>query len=59
MFNQKRKDLVLALYSNDGDFGYGGTIINLLSKAHNVYYDAFLNVNNLFYIRSLVRAPLK
>ena len=38
MFNQKRKDLVLAIYSNDGEFGCGGTIAKFINEGHNVYY---------------------
>lgn len=41
MFNKKRKVLVLAPHTDDGEFGCGGTIAKLIAEGHDVYYAAF------------------
>ncbi len=41
MFNQKRKILVLAPHTDDGEFGCGGTIAKFIKEGHDVYYAAF------------------
>jgi LmbE family N-acetylglucosaminyl deacetylase len=41
MFNQKKKVLVLAPHTDDGEFGCGGTIAKLIEEGHDVYYAAF------------------
>lgn len=42
MFNiKKRKVLVLAPHTDDGEFGCGGTIVKLIDEGHEVYYAAF------------------
>jgi len=39
--NKKRKVLVLAPHTDDGEFGCGGTIAKLIDEGHDVYYAAF------------------
>jgi len=39
--NKKRKILVLAPHTDDGEFGCGGTIAKLIDEGHDVYYAAF------------------
>jgi len=41
MFNQKRRILVLAPHTDDGEFGCGGTIAKFIAEGHEVYYAAF------------------
>ena len=41
MFNQKRRILVLAPHTDDGEFGCGGSITKFLEEGHEVYYAAF------------------
>ena len=41
MFNQKRRILVLAPHTDDGEFGCGGSIAKFLEEGHDVYYAAF------------------
>lgn len=41
MFNYKKKVLVLAPHTDDGEFGCGGTIAKLIDEGHDVYYAAF------------------
>jgi N-acetylglucosamine malate deacetylase 1 len=41
MFNKKRKVLVLAPHTDDGEFGCGGTIVKLIDEGHEVFYAAF------------------
>lgn len=41
MLNQKKRVLVLAPHTDDGEFGCGGTITKLISEGHEVYYAAF------------------
>jgi LmbE family N-acetylglucosaminyl deacetylase len=41
MFNQKKRVLVLAPHTDDGEFGCGGTINKLVEEGHEVYYAAF------------------
>lgn len=41
MFNQKRRVLVLAPHTDDGEFGCGATINKLIEEGCDVYYAAF------------------
>ena len=41
MFNQKRRILVLAPHTDDGEFGCGGTIAKFIAEGHEVFYAAF------------------
>ncbi|MCH2230924.1 MAG: PIG-L family deacetylase [Crocinitomicaceae bacterium] len=41
MFGSKKKILVLAPHTDDGEFGCGGTISKLINEGHDVYYAAF------------------
>lgn len=41
MLNQKKRVLVLAPHTDDGEFGCGGTIAKLILDGHDVYYAAF------------------
>ncbi len=41
MLNQKRRILVLAPHTDDGEFGCGGSIAKFLEEGHDVYYAAF------------------
>jgi LmbE family N-acetylglucosaminyl deacetylase len=41
MLSQKKRVLVLAPHTDDGEFGCGGTITKLISEGHEVYYAAF------------------
>jgi N-acetylglucosamine malate deacetylase 1 len=41
MFQQKKKILILAPHTDDGEFGCGGTVAKLTSEGHEVYYAAF------------------
>jgi LmbE family N-acetylglucosaminyl deacetylase len=41
MLNQKKRVLVLAPHTDDGEFGCGGTISKFISEGHDVYYAAF------------------
>lgn len=41
MFNQKKRVLVLAPHTDDGEFGCGATISKLMDEGHEVYYAAF------------------
>ena len=41
MFGQKKRILVLAPHTDDGEFGCGGTIAKLHDEGHDVYYAAF------------------
>ncbi len=41
MFNKKKKVLVLAPHTDDGEFGCGATISKLIKEEHDVYYAAF------------------
>ncbi|MGB0915470.1 MAG: PIG-L deacetylase family protein [Crocinitomicaceae bacterium] len=41
MFGSKKKILVLAPHTDDGEFGCGGTISKLIEEGHDVYYAAF------------------
>ena len=41
MFGSKKKILVLAPHTDDGEFGCGGTISKLIEDGHDVYYAAF------------------
>ena len=41
MFGQKKKILVLAPHTDDGEFGCGGTVAKLIEEGHDVYYAAF------------------
>lgn len=41
MDNEKKRILVLAPHTDDGEFGCGGTINKLIQDGHDVYYAAF------------------
>jgi LmbE family N-acetylglucosaminyl deacetylase len=41
MLNQKKRVLVLAPHTDDGEFGCGGTIAKFIKEGHEVYYAAF------------------
>lgn len=41
MDNEKKRILVLAPHTDDGEFGCGGTINKLIHDGHDVYYAAF------------------
>ena len=41
MFNKKKRVLVLAPHTDDGEFGCGGTIAKLIKEGHEVFYAAF------------------
>jgi LmbE family N-acetylglucosaminyl deacetylase len=41
MFGGKKKILILAPHTDDGEFGCGGTIAKLVDEGHDVYYAAF------------------
>lgn len=41
MFGKKKRILVLAPHTDDGEFGCGGTIAKLIEDGHDVYYAAF------------------
>lgn len=41
MFKNKKKILILAPHTDDGEFGCGGTIAKLIGEGHEVYYAAF------------------
>ena len=41
MFGKKKRVLVLAPHTDDGEFGCGGTIAKLIEEGHDVYYAAF------------------
>jgi LmbE family N-acetylglucosaminyl deacetylase len=41
MLNKKKKVLVLAPHTDDGEFGCGGTISKFIDEGHDVYYAAF------------------
>lgn len=41
MFGEKKRILVLAPHTDDGEFGCGGTIAKLIANGHDVYYAAF------------------
>ena len=41
MLNKKKRILVLAPHTDDGEFGCGGTISKFLDEGHDVYYAAF------------------
>lgn len=41
MFGQKKRILVLAPHTDDGEFGCGGTINKLVTEGHDVHYAAF------------------
>ena len=41
MLQQKRRVLVLAPHTDDGEFGCGGTISKFINEGHDVYYAAF------------------
>ncbi len=41
MFSQKKRILVLAPHTDDGEFGCGGSIAKFLEEGHDVYYAAF------------------
>ena len=41
MLNQKRRILVLAPHTDDGEFGCGGTIAKFIEEGNDVYYAAF------------------
>jgi LmbE family N-acetylglucosaminyl deacetylase len=41
MLNQKKRILVLAPHTDDGEFGCGGTIAKFIKEGHEVYYAAF------------------
>lgn len=41
MLNQKKRVLVLAPHTDDGEFGCGGTIAKFIKEGHEVYYTAF------------------
>ena len=41
MLNKKKRILVLAPHTDDGEFGCGGTITKFINEGHEVYYAAF------------------
>jgi LmbE family N-acetylglucosaminyl deacetylase len=41
MLNKKKRILVLAPHTDDGEFGCGGTISKFINEGHEVYYAAF------------------
>ena len=41
MLNLKKRVLVLAPHTDDGEFGCGGTIAKFIKEGHEVYYAAF------------------
>jgi LmbE family N-acetylglucosaminyl deacetylase len=41
MLNQKKRILILAPHTDDGEFGCGGSIAKFISEGHDVYYAAF------------------
>lgn len=41
MFGKKKRIIVLAPHTDDGEFGCGGTIAKLIEEGHDVYYAAF------------------
>lgn len=41
MLNEKKRILVLAPHTDDGEFGCGGTISKFVDEGHEVYYAAF------------------
>ena len=41
MINSKKRILVLAPHTDDGEFGCGGTIAKFIAEGHDVYYSAF------------------
>lgn len=41
LFETKKKFLILAPHTDDGEFGCGGTIAKLIEEGHEVYYAAF------------------
>lgn len=41
MLHQKKRILVLAPHTDDGEFGCGGTISKFIREGHDVYYAAF------------------
>ena len=41
MFSSKRKILVLAPHTDDGEFGCGASIAKFIDEGHDVYYAAF------------------
>ena len=41
MLNKKKRVLVLAPHTDDGEFGCGGTISKFINEGHDVYYAAF------------------
>jgi LmbE family N-acetylglucosaminyl deacetylase len=41
MLNKKKRILVLAPHTDDGEFGCGGTISKFINEDHDVYYAAF------------------
>lgn len=41
MFGNKKRILILAPHTDDGEFGCGGTIAKLIEEGHDVYYAAF------------------
>lgn len=41
MLSHKKRVLVLAPHTDDGEFGCGGTITKLINEGHEVYYAAF------------------
>lgn len=41
MIMQKKRILILAPHTDDGEFGCGGTIAKMIEEGHDVYYAAF------------------
>lgn len=41
MFGDKKRILILAPHTDDGEFGCGGTIAKMIADGHDVYYAAF------------------
>lgn len=41
MFGNKKRILILAPHTDDGEFGCGGTIAKMIEEGHDVYYAAF------------------
>ena len=41
MIQKKKRVLILAPHTDDGEFGCGGTIAKLIEEGHEVYYAAF------------------
>lgn len=41
MFSSKKKILILAPHTDDGEFGCGGAIVKLIEAGHELYYVAF------------------